>query len=233
MTALIVIPTSSVVAIAHPIVSQAWKDNNQEEIKNVYKKGSKNLLAIGAVMLVGLLLLLDFLPLFLQRWELLKHLKIIVLILGVGKLFDMVSSINGVIIAHSVWYRYNTFFILFLMISNVILNYILIVSMDWGINGAAIATAISLILFNAFKGILIYLKMSTHPFDRTTIFFMLSLVPLFYLIFWLPLQFSPILALVINAILAAIYFYTAIFILNFAPDSKETINNLIHKLIKK
>jgi len=157
ISTVVTIPISAVVGIAHPILSEAWKNNDQNEIKKVYLRGSENLLFIGVAMLIANLLLLDILPMFLDVWKSYDSVKLLVFILGVGRLFDMASGVNGVIIQYSPWFKMNTVYIILLVVVNVGLNYWLI--QKFGLVGAAIATAFSLILFNVLKTELIFRRL--------------------------------------------------------------------------
>ena len=247
MTTLITIPISAVIAIAHPVVSEAWKNKNLSEIRNIYLKGSENLLYIGVTMLLSLFLLLDFLPLFFnllaenteltiienlsKNWKELSYLKFLVMILGISKLFDMASGVNGVIIQHSVWYKYNTVFILLLVIINVILNYFLI---KWySITGAAIATTISLIAFNILKTMLIYKKIKMHPFSWKMLGFMASVILVGWSSFYNSEHHSLSLTFIFNLIIASLFLATWLYVFDFAPDTKKSLHNIIHKMMGK
>lgn len=247
MTTLITIPISAVISIAHPLISEAWKNDDYSQIKSIYLKGSENLLYIGVFMLLALFLLLDFLPLFFAniasitdldiienlsiKWKELSYLKFLVMILGISKLFDMASGVNGVIIQHSVWYKYNTVFILLLVIINVILNYFLI---KWhSITGAAIATTISLIVFNILKTMLIYKKIKMHPFSWKMLGFMASVILVGWSSFYNSEHHSLLLTFIFNLIIASLFLVIWLYVFDFAPDTKKSLHNIIHKMMGK
>ena len=73
----------------------------------------------------------------------------------------MVSGLNAQIIINSKYYRYDLYTSLFLVLSQYQL--ILFLIPKYGINGAAMATAISIFLFNLIRLILIKIKMGMHP----------------------------------------------------------------------
>ncbi len=230
ITTVITIPISAVLNIAHPIISQAWKENDLSEIRSVYYKGSENLLFIGVAMLLAVLLLLDFLPLVLKDWESLSFIKYIVLIMGFGRLFDMASGVNGVIIQYSKWYKYNTLFIFILVFTNVILNYFLITKSASPIAGAAIATAISLIAFNLLKALLIYLKIGMQPFNRKMMLFVIS----FLLLILTSLFLNEIIlgygALLANTLLGIIFLTTWMFVFRIATETTDSVRKILERL---
>ena len=248
ITTVITIPISAVVSIAHPMLSEAWKENNLTSIKNIYLKGSENLMFIGTAMLLAVFLLLDFLPIFFgylasldflddyksidrlsREWEKLRYIKLIVLVLGISRLFDMASSVNGVIIQHSKWYRHNTYYILIMVIVNVVLNYTLIVIADLSIMGAAIATTTSLIVFNVMKTILIQIKINMQPFTSKMILFVVSLSGVLYSIFYLEILIGENYAFLANKILTIAFLATWMFYFHFAPDTKSSLISLKKK----
>jgi len=247
-TFIILIPINAVINIAQPILSQAWKDQNIDSIKRIYLKGSENLIYIGVAMFLAILLLLDFIPIFFNylaqldflssyksfgrlsdKWAELDYMKWLVLILGVSKLFDMASSVNGVIIQHSKWFKYNTFFIIIMMVVNVVLNYTLMVIVNLGITGAAIATTISLIMFNAMKTILLYQKIKVQPFTQTMMLFILTISLVVISIFTLSNYMPSHFALIVNAIITGITLYLWLFPLNYAEDTKKSLKGLKEK----
>ena len=247
MTTLITIPISAVISIAHPVISEAWKNNNLEEIKSIYLKGSENLLYIGVVMLLALFLLLDFLPIFFSflasiidlptidklstNWNELSYLKLLIMILGLSKLFDMASGVNGVILQHSAWYKYNTLFILLLVVMNVVLNYYLI---EWlSITGAAIATTISLIVFNILKTALIYHKIKMHPFSLKMFVFVVSVILIGWSNFYLSDMLTIEYAFMLNLLLAVFFLSLWLYRFGFAQETRNSLNNILDKFLRK
>jgi len=228
IASIIALPITSVVAISSPILSQAWKDHDMKEIKDVYLKGSKNLVYIGAVMLLAILMLVDLLPQILDSWKELTHLKALIVIIGIAKLVDMTAGVNGVIIQHSPWYRYNTIFVLIMMVINIVLNLILI--REYHIIGAAIATAISLIVFNIMKAVLLQRKIKLNPFDGPTLLFLVVLAIVFVVMQFVLRSFPFPIAFVINGILILIFAAYYLFRTNLALETKSTVLRILKRL---
>ena len=80
----------------------------------------------------------------------------------------MACGVNGAIIVNSDYYKFDLYTNLFLLIVTIITNIILIPI--YGIDGAAMATAISLLLFNFIRVILIYVKMKIHPCSNSSLY---------------------------------------------------------------
>jgi len=224
---VISLPISSVLAISSPIISEAWNKNDMQEIKNIYLKGSKNLIFIGALILLGILILMDALPYFLDSWQALTHIKLIVVIIGISKLIDMLAGVNGVIIQHSNWYRYNTYFILIMVVINVTLNIVLIKS--YGINGAAIATAISLAVFNGMKAMLLLKKTKLNPFDFKALIFFLVCGVLIAINLFMEGRVGFWVSSIVNAALLLGFAMFYLFKTDFAIESRNGLLSLKNK----
>ena len=88
--------------------------------------------------------------------------KIIILIVGFGRLFDISFGANGNILIFSKYYKINSLFISLLVISAFCLNYYLIPK--YGIEGAAYATVLSIVIFNVLKHLFVVSKFNLTPF---------------------------------------------------------------------
>jgi O-antigen/teichoic acid export membrane protein len=225
----IVQPVRSIAGISQPIISKAFKENNMEEIRNIYKKSSLNLLIFGIFLFLliwcnieGLFSIMsNTKPMMAGRW--------VVLILGMTKLIDMATSINFEIIYYSRYYRFNLFAVLTLGILNVIFNLWLIPL--YGINGAAIATFLSVSLFNLAKFLLIWIKFKMIPFTPKTVW-----VIFLGLIFWAGIWILPkteivILDIAINSALLGLLYPVIVYKLKISPDFNVLLKNIILKYI--
>jgi len=231
IASVITIPITSVVAIASPIIAQAWKNNDLSEIRSVYLKGAKNLLFLGAAMLFGIYILLDLLPLVIESWKKLSHLKLIVMVIGIARLFDMVSSVNGVIIQHSIWYRYNSIFVIILTVINILLNIVLIKS--HGILGAGIATGISLIVFNVLKSGFLYKKIGVQPLDFLTTIFFGCFIVITYLIYLISTSYDAIISIPVNSILSVCFLLFFLCCTELVSDTRKILLSLLSKVTKR
>lgn len=155
-------PQKAIQNIASPVVADAWANGDQDKIRDLYKKSALNQFLFG--LLIFLLIWTSLADLFkvMPNGELVQQGKWVVLFLGVGKLFDMATGINNLIILHSPFYRFNLYVLAFLSACNILLNYLMIPV--WEIEGAALATMVSLILFNLVKFVFLYRKLGMHPF---------------------------------------------------------------------
>ncbi len=211
--------------IAGPLISEHWHDQNVTEIKSIYQKSSNNLFFVGTLFF----LLLHFgLPQVVElsgRPESFRGYYWIFLILGLGKLSDLVTSVNSYILIYSEWYRTNLHLLLFLAICNIGLNMYLIPR--YQLVGAAIATSTSLLLYNACKTGFIYLKVGIHPFSKTMIKTLALGAVLFALFSQITLPYHPIINLGILAVSVGILYVSIGYLWRIAPESNRAIKSVI------
>ncbi len=225
---VIEIPTRSINQISGPIISKAWENNDTAEINNVYKKGSTNLLLIGAFVFLGIWYLIDDIIRLSSNPDSFVDARMIFLFLGIGKLVDMMTSVNSQIIIFSKKYKYNLLFLGLLAISNLSLNYYLIPK--YGILGAAIATSISLIIYNIMKMSFIYLVYGMHPFTLSSFKTIFILIPLAFGYYLFPLDWHPIMGILIKGTFVTLIFLPIAYFWKISEDANELLRSTLNKV---
>ena len=165
---LLMVPTSAIFAISAPIIAGALKKNDMDHVEEIYKKSGLNLFIIGCFLLLLVWCNIDAIFEIIPNGERYASGKLVILLLGIAKLFDMLTSINEYIIAYSKYFKFNLYFLLVLAVVNIIANLTLIPYFD--IAGAAMATLLSVVLFNVFKTYFVYVKFKIHPFQRKIVY---------------------------------------------------------------
>ncbi len=226
----IAIPLAAINGIAAPIISQAWGKEDRAEIEAIYKRSSILLFTAGLFILVVVWLSLGDVFRLSSRYEELIVGQYVVLIIGLARVIDMMTGVNGSIIGYSRYYRFNLLALLVLSFSNVLINYTLIPI--YGITGAAIATAISIIFFNLIKFIFIWITFGMQPI-RWSFLGILVLAALAYLIpAQLPSSDFPLLNILINSALAMLLFGVPLYYFRLVPDINELLSEG-WKMVKK
>lgn len=167
---VIIIPSIAVNSITAPVVADAWRKKDMDRLGFLYRESATVLYAFGAVILTGAVVCLPIVYGIVPKFEAYRLGYVSVLFLGGGQLIDLMTSINGNLIGMTDYFRWNVVLILLLGAFNGILNYIFIIVFGYGITGAAIATAISLVLYNVTKVGLVYWKMGIHPFSTSLVY---------------------------------------------------------------
>ena len=175
---VVAIPYIAINGITSPIVAEAWRTRDMGQLDFLYKESSIVLFAFGGLIVTGAVVCLPPLYSIVPNLEQYRAGYIAVLFLGGGQLVDLATSINGNLIGMTDYYRWNVVFILALGLFNAVLNYIFIALLGYGITGAAISTAISLVIYNLVKVAFIYWKMGLQPFTGQHLRLLIVLVAL-------------------------------------------------------
>mgnify|MGYP000200372055 FL=1 len=221
------VPGKSIGAISIPLVAKAWEKQDYKEIQTLYTKSSINQLIIGGVLFLCIWLNIDeifsLLPTKFQggKW--------VVFYIAIAQLFSMANGINGTIIVNSKYYRYDLYTNVILVFVTIATNYLLIP--EYGIDGAAMATAISISLFNLIRLILIKVKMNMHPFSLQTIKTILLLFVMFFTLDFLPNSSYAFVDIIWKSTVVVILFIPAVMYFNLSEDITAIVKELKAKLL--
>ena len=160
---LITVPAMGLYSISAPIINKHLAENNFEELDRMHKKSSLVLFFLGFVLLSCVLVGFPYLTHFIKNGELLRQSEPVIWVLGFAMLFDLATGFNGHIISLSKYYRFNIVVMLFLAVTTVSLNLYFLNNTNLELFGVAIATAISLTLFNIAKIVFNYIKFGVFP----------------------------------------------------------------------
>ena len=225
MSLVVGLPNRSLILIAAPIIAESFHKNDMKNIQDIYVKSSIVQLMLGGILFVLIWLNMDSILKFEPTafWE----AKMVFFYLGLSKLIDIFFSLNGTILVSSIYYRYNLYFNIILLVVAVVLNLILIPS--HGIEGAAIATALSLVLFNLMKAVFLYSKFKLQPFHPNTIKGILILGLAWAAGYFLPLMDNIWLDMILRSTAATLVFLPLMIYLNVSED----INQMFYKLVRR
>ncbi len=215
---LIQLPQRALTQIATPIISSAIKHEQWETVKELYQRVGLNQLVVGIFLALGIWVNLHNLYHFLPKTF--HHMDGIVLALLIGKLFDMMTSFNGEIIAYSKHFRFNFWTGILLVALGIVTNLILIPV--YGILGAAIATSFTLVVVNMLRIIFIYRKKKVHPFSKEMIIAFpvgLAVLGLYYLT---PDLDNVYLNFIARSALVVLVFVPLVFFLKVSKDLNDT-----------
>lgn len=167
MATVIEVPKRALMQISMPLISRAFEKNDLDDIRTIYQKTSINQFIVGGLILIGIWANLPNLFALMPKGEIYEAGKYVVLIIGLGKLLDMLFGPSSEIIVLSKYYSFNIVLIILLAASIIVANNLLIPR--YGIDGAAIGSALALVLFNVLKYIFIYARLKMQPFSMATL----------------------------------------------------------------
>lgn len=163
---IIQIPQRSIAAIATPIVSTAWHNEDYKKIQSIYRKSSVNMNVIGCFLF--LIICINIQNIFTLIGKGYNSGMDIAIFMGVAYLIDVSFGINNEIISTSKYWKLN-FLTHFLLLSIMIpINYFFI--KKFGAIGSAYALIISLSIYNVIRMLFLYIKFKMNPFTLKMLF---------------------------------------------------------------
>lgn len=215
------VPRRAIEQISSPLIAEAWQNENREKVEDLYRKSVINQVIIGLLLLLCIWIALDDLFALIPGGERYAAGKIVVIILGVGKLFEMMSGIDRPVILYSPYFRFWLYAVLALAGINVVSNLIFIPRFE--IAGAALATTFSVLLFNLGRWIYLYIRFGLHPFQWKVLY--LGIIgAAVYFIAWLIPGFSyPLLNIPLKAGLTGVLFVGAVYFFRISPDFNQMV----------
>ena len=109
LAGLMVLVTAPMLSISGPIVADSLAQNKMDHVHEIYKKSSINLFLFGTLLLLLIWVNVDSIFQIIPNGEKYTEGKIVILILGLAKLVDMVTSVNEIIIGYSKYFRFNLY----------------------------------------------------------------------------------------------------------------------------
>jgi len=152
-------------------LSRAWKDKDLGRIRRIYQRSSINQLIFSVAMFVLIWInFTDGVLTFRLKSDYLDA-RYVFLFIGLTRIVDMGTGMNAQIISTSVFWRFDFFTGLVLIIFTLPLNYIL--TRTVGFIGPAIADLVTFSIYNAVRCLFLYRKFGMQPFTVKTIYTLL------------------------------------------------------------
>ena len=228
---VIEMPRRSISQILLPLVSSNFSQGKNTVVESLYRKSSINLLIIGVLLFLGIVSNLDSLYFLIPKWQEFAPGKVVVIIIGVAKIIDMVTGVNGEIIIMSRYYKFYIIAISLLAVFIIISNYYLIPA--YGLAGAAAASLLSVLVFNLSKLIFIKVKFNMQPFTVNTLKVLLLGAAVFLMIQYLPRNPNPMVDIFIRSSIITFIYCFAIIRLKISEEVDKLYQQLLRKIIRK
>jgi len=229
-------PSRAMTQILQPLTSKSLNENDFKETESLYKKSSINLLLVGGLFFI--LINCNVHELFRLLPKGYANGGSVVLMISSAKLFLMLLGSNGAILNNSKFYRITMPVGLFMAFSVYFLNNFFYKKLDFGTEGLALATLITIFLSSTFKLWFVNAKLNMSPFTNTTIK-MLGIILAFFFCFYFwnfnvpelfiaKLPIHPIFNIVLKSILMISIYLFVVFKLNISSQ----INDLLNKYLQ-
>ena len=179
---VIYIPARGMFSLYAPRVSKLVKNEQFSDLSILYKDVSKSLLFIGLLLYGSIFIGIESLFYLMPSKEVLLQTVSVIYIIGITSVFNMATGFNSEIIIYSKYYKFNLIALGVLTLINLVSNYLFIISFGWGIEGAALASFLSIFIFNSIKVVFIYIRFDLLPFSKQ--FFKLLLIQTSLILFF-------------------------------------------------
>ena len=226
IASVIAIPSRALQQIANPITAKALNANNLEEVELLYKKSSINLLIIGGLFFLLINVNIQELYALINKPEYTVGIYI-VLIISISELFKLSLGTNGAILTNSKHYKMLFYFSIAMAFSVIVLNKFLIQVL--GIEGAALATLLVVIVFGIIKIVYVKKKLKMPPYSKKTKWILGIIAILFFGFYFMNFDAHPIWSILLKSVLVSVIFIFLMIKLKLSDD----INNLYRKYIVK
>jgi len=219
-------PIRSLLGISTPIINESMKSNALDNIEKLYKKSSITLVIACLIIFALLWCNIDAIFLIMPKGKTFSTGKWIILILGISKMMDAATSINGIILSFSKHYKYSLMLSLLLGLFTILTAYLLIPT--YGLIGAAFSTAISMAIFQILLTVLVYVLYKKQPFTTDTFKVFIAFGTMIFLIYLLP-NTNPFLTIAYKSLIISLLSYVLLFKLKVSKIVYEEISTTIRK----
>ncbi|MFO7873633.1 MAG: polysaccharide biosynthesis C-terminal domain-containing protein [Bacteroidales bacterium] len=225
VVSVMLIPYRSMVKVSAPLVADYWKKRAITEIQQLYRKAAAGNMVVGSIVFLLLWVNLD--TLFYLMSPEYEAGRYVFLLLGAGKLFDMSSGLNAIILHTSKKYRYGIMFTVMMVLFAIIANYFFIPL--WGMEGAAFASMLTLILFNTLRILFLKLHFHIQPFVRKQIWVPILLAAIMVLFGMIDPFGIIFLDVPLRSAIAAVLFLLPVWRLKISEDLNQWAESIAGK----
>jgi O-antigen/teichoic acid export membrane protein len=226
MGTVIAVPQRSINKIAAPILADLFKSKNYPEIEALYQRTALNQLIAGSLLYVGIWAnlhnVIDLLP---GEYT---GIYWVVVILGLAKLFDMATGINGHLIINSKHFRFDLYTNILLAVLTVITNFWLIPL--YGLEGAAAATALSIFIYNFVKFIFVWIKFSMQPFQLNALWIIIIAGICLTLSELIPYMVNFFMDVTVRSLFILTLFTSTVLLFRLSDDFQNLANESLRRL---
>ncbi len=223
---VIIVPSRAMHNITYPLTAELLNNQKFIALKQLYQKTSLTLFIASGILF--LLIILNIKELYKLLPEAYRGGIYIVFMIGLAKVLDSMLGNNNAILYSSKYYKTVLLFGVCLAILTILLNLWFIPR--FGIDGAALASFIAIIIFNNLKIWYVYHKFKLLPFTKGTFKVFITLSVLLVVFGYLNFPFHPIANIALKSLLMVIAYVTILYRFKISEDVSEIISKLLKKI---
>lgn len=177
IASIVEIPYRSLAAISRPHISQGMKDNNMLEVNNMTKNVSLHQFMASMFIFFLIWINIDLVYSLIPNGNVYDEAKFVVLILSVVKIINTSLNVGATVLSYSKYYYYFLLFTIILTVTAIYMNIKLIPI--WGMEGAALASLVSYIVYYAFLLTFVNWKIKVSPLSMRELYTVIIILSLF------------------------------------------------------
>lgn len=179
IASMVEIPYRSLAAISRPQISQGMKDNNMLEVNNMTKNVSLHQFMASMFIFFLIWINIDLVYALIPNGNVYDEAKFVVLILSVVKIINTSLNVGATVLSYSKYYYYSLLFTVILTVTAIYMNIKLIPI--WGMEGAALASLVSYIVYYTFLLTFVNWKIKVSPLSMRELYTVIIILSLFAL----------------------------------------------------
>jgi O-antigen/teichoic acid export membrane protein len=215
VAAFVEAPMNALDKIIVPKIADGWKKNDMPDIKQIYYKSAKYLLIIGGLLFLLINLNIDSLFQFIPDKDFSLG-KSVIFIISIGTLVNMATGNSDALLLTSSKYKLLTWLLIGLLFIAYI-NYRIFIPL-FGMNGAAIATALSATIYNFTKYFMIWRYFHLQPFTFDTLKVIAVILVTGAVVYFIPSVHNVFADIAIRSSLISVIFGSLIYALRIVPE---------------
>jgi O-antigen/teichoic acid export membrane protein len=220
------VPLRSMHQINNTLTAQYLNESNKGALEDLYKKSSINLLLVSGF--IFLLILINVEALYQILPTNYSEGVLVVFVIGIAKLFNSVLGNNNSILFYSDYYRMILIFGVIIALCTIVMNIIFI---PWlGLDGAAIASCITIFMYNTIKLIFVWVKFKISPFTKETYGAIVLIIVLFLGFYFWDITSNPFISISVKSLFCGLIYLFAIYKFTLSLDIINLVNSFVRKL---
>jgi O-antigen/teichoic acid export membrane protein len=177
IASIVEIPYRSLAAISRPRISQGMKDNNMQEVNNMTKNVSLHQFMASMFIFFIIWINIDLVYALIPNGNVYDEAKFVVLILSAVKIINTSLNVGATVLSYSKYYYYSLLFTVILTVTAIYMNIKLIPI--WGMEGAALASLVSYIVYYIFLLTFVNWKIKVSPLSMKELYTVIIILSLF------------------------------------------------------
>ena len=214
IASVIMVPARALALPAMPHLAEAWRKHDMVAIERIYRSSA------NVQLVVGVFIFTCFCASLPQIFALLPPAYMIgmpiFLVLGATNVISLSGGIGGGVMSTSRAFRMDALLSFLLLGLNVVLDYVLIISM--GVIGTAWSSLISLVVVLVLRTAYLYRRFGLWPYDMRMLGALFLAGVAGGLAWWLPLHLGNVADMVVRTLMVSVVFWPAVFAFKLAPE---------------